>query len=373
MGALTFVPGVGFRQPGRRLAAPSSVQRDGLTLTVRELVCAPEGTDLTYDISDGSPGGACIIPGKGQNAFDAGRIAFRVGDQQHGGLMVRSARVIAGGMRYVCAGGALPIATEHLELNVTGGYYGDWSVPLDLVAFTADEGAMRSLDATATHEGITIHVRGISTTEAATALSIEITTDAPVPRICGLGGLHSRREGPTLLRLSDEHTRAYAEIAQPDAIQSGGPELAVFEPLAADARELELEVPFVYVEESLAPVAVPLPVEAPVDVNLGAYPIRVLSSGPAPDSRRRQNFGPALAIRLDLGDWHGNRRVLHPARATIDGQDRGVGWGNGINTTDPTPVDTIEIRPEPESPKLLTLAGGTVQVRGPWRVRFPRD
>ena len=197
-------------------------------------------------------------------------------------------------------------------------------------------------------------------------------TNAPVPRICGLGGLHSRREGPTLLRLSDEHTRAYAEIAQPDAIQSGGPELAVFEPLAADARELELEVPFVYVEESLAPVAVPLPVEAPVDVNLGAYPIRVLSSGPAPDSRRRRNFGPALAIRLDLGEWRGDRRLLYPARALIDGADRGIGWGNGINATDPTPVDTIEIRPEPESPKLLVLGGGTVQVRGPWRVSFPR-
>jgi hypothetical protein len=373
MGALTFVPGVGFRQPGVRLAAPSSVERDGLTLTVRELVCAPEGTDLTYDISDGSPGGTCIIPGKGQNAFDAGRIVFRVGDQQHGGLMLRSARVIAGGMRYVCAGGALPMATDHLELSITGGYYGDWSIPLDLVPFTADDGAMRSLDATATHEGITIHVRGISTTAAATALSSEMTSDAAVQRMCGLGGLHSRRDGPSLLRLRDEHARMYAEIAQPDAVESGGPALAVFEPLAADARELELEVPFVYVEESLAPVTVPLPVEAPVDLTLGAYPIRILSSGPAPDSRRRQNFGPALAIRLDLGQWHGDRRVLHPARATIDGQDRGIGWGNGINTTDPTPVDTIEIRPEPESPKLLTLAGGTVQVRGPWRVRFARD
>ncbi len=373
MGALTFVPGVGFRQPGLRLASPSSVQRDGLTLTVRELVCAPEGTDLTYDISDGSQGGACIIPGKGQNAFDAGRIVFRVGDQQHGGLMLRSARVIAGGMRYVCAGGALPMATDHLELSITGGYYEDWSVPLDLVPFTADEGAMRSLDATATHAGITIHVRGISTTQAATALSIEITSDAPIQRMCGLGGLHSRRDGPSLLRLFDEDAHTYAEIPQHDAVESGGPELAVFGPLAADAGELVLEVPFVYVEESLAPVAVPLPVEAPLDLTLGAYPIRVLSSGPAPDSRRRQNFGPALAIRLDLGEWRGDRRLLYPARALIDGADRGIGWGNGINATDPTPVDTIEIRPEPESPKLLVLGGGTVQVRGPWRVSFPRD
>jgi hypothetical protein len=278
MGALTFVPGVGFRQPGLRLASPSSVERGGLTLTVRELICAPEGTDLTYDISDGSQSGTCIIPGKGQNAFDAGRIVFRVGDQRHGGLMLRSARVIAGGMRYVCAGGQLPIATDHVELSVTGGYYGDWSIPLDLVHFTAEDGAMRSLDATATHEGITIHVRGISGTAAATALSIEMTSDTPIERMCGLGGLHSRRDGPSLLRLRDEHERTYAEIAQPDAIESGGPELAVFEPLAPDARELELEVPFVYVEESLAPVAVPLPVEAPLDQTLGAYPIRILSS-----------------------------------------------------------------------------------------------
>jgi hypothetical protein len=33
-------------------------------------------------------------------------------------------------------------------------------------------------------------------------------------------------------------------------------------------------------------------------------------------------------------------------------------------------VTTIEFRPDPESPKLLTLSGGTLQVRGPWRVKF---
>jgi hypothetical protein len=370
--ALTFVPGVGFRHPGVRLATTASAERDGLTLTVRELVSAPEGTDLTYDISDGSQGGACIIPGKGQNAFDAGRIVFRVADTEHGGMMLRSARVIAGGIRYVCAGGQpLRATTDHIELQVTGGYYGDWSVPLDLVAFTADEGALRKLDATATHAGISVHVRGISTTQAATALSIAMTSDAGAQRMCGLGGLHSMRDGPSRLRLRDEHGRTYAEVAQPDAVRDGGAELAVFEPLAVDANELELEVPFVYVDEALAPVSVSLPVHAPVDVMLGAYPIRVLSSGPAPDSRRRQNFGPALAIRLELGAWHGDRRVLYPTRATIDGQDRGMGWGDGINTTDPTPVTTIEFRPDPESPKLLTLSGGTLQVRGPWLLKFP--
>jgi len=85
----------------------------------------------------------------------------------------------------------------------------------------------------------------------------------------------------------------------------------------------------------------------------------------------RRNFGPALAVRLHLGGWQGDRRMLFPSRGLVDGSDLGLGYGNGIKATAPEPVDAIEIRmPDPNAPKMLTLIAPIVQVRGPWRIRF---
>jgi len=42
-----------------------------------------------------------------------------------------------------------------------------------------------------------------------------------------------------------------------------------------------------------------------------------------------------MAIALDLGDWQDDRRVLHPMRIRVDGTDRGIGYGNGMNAADP--------------------------------------
>lgn len=128
-----------------------------------------------------------------------------------------------------------------------------------------------------------------------------------------------------------------------------------------------------YVLEIETAVVVPLPVRETTSVMLGPYPIRIASTGEAPDSPRRRNFGSALAINLDLGGWRGDRRVLFPSHVLVDGQDRGIGYGNGINAVAPEPVDLIEVRmQEPLSVKQLTLLGATVQVRGPWRLTFAR-
>jgi len=57
---MAFLPGIGFRRAGVRLAAPVSVEHDGRTMTVLDLVATPEATDLTYEIAhfhgDANPG-----------------------------------------------------------------------------------------------------------------------------------------------------------------------------------------------------------------------------------------------------------------------------------------------------------------------------
>lgn len=376
----TFLPGVGFRSAGTRLARPASVVREGLTLTVRELVCTPEGTDLVYEITDGTQGAACLVPGPGPNRLDSFEtVTFRDGDTEHRllgpGPAQFSSLIIPGGVRRTITGGPVPTSLRNVEVHLRGGFYGEWSVPVDLVPFGADDaGRLRPLEASVSHDGITVRLRGMSVTDAATAIHFEVAGDARVQRFEGVGGLHGMRRGATNLALRDEHGRGYAELPQGDSTDSfSRSELAVFEPLAAHSRELELELPFVYVVERETPVVVPLPVQDPVSLMLGPYPIRILSTGEAPDSPRRRNFGPALAIHLDLGGWRGDRRVLFPSRALVDGEDHGIGYGNGINATAPEPVDLVEVRmPEPLSVKELTLLGVTVQVRGPWRLKFAR-
>lgn len=371
---LTFLPGVGFRQGGTRLAHETITERDGRRLIVRELVSTAEGTELTYEITDPEQGGTCVIPGGGPTILDGDMVTLRGAGQEYGSAFVTSSGVIVGGVRRTLRAPPLLSTVRTLELNVASSFFGEWTVPLELVPFGADGvGEMHPVTASATHEQVTIRVLGISETPDATALRFEAIAGGSAQGILGIGGLHGLRAGPNALLLRDDRGREYPEIAKQDFRESmDRRDLALFGGLAADARELELEVPFVCVEEPTAPVVVRLPVVEPVSVTFGRYAIRVLSTGDAPDSPRRRNFGPALAVRLDLGGWQGDRRVLFPTGVLVDGNNLGMGYGNGISGTSPEPVDTIEVRPAPSAPKLLTLIAPAVQVRGPWRVRFAR-
>ena len=372
--ALTFLPGIGFRQAGARLARETRVERDGRALTVTQFVSTPEGTDITYELADPAQTAACVVPGSGPSIFDPDRVTLRDGEREHGDAFVRSSGALVGGVRRQLQARPVPGDTRTIELHVVTAMFGEWSVPLELVPFGADgEGRLHTVDASATHEGITVHVRGISVTPEATAIRFE-ARGGPGTQIMGVGGLHGMRAGANELLLRDEHGREYAEMAKRDAREPmDRSDLAVFPPLAPDARELELVVPFVTVEEAKAPVVVNLPVTEPLPITFGRYAIRILRTGAAPDSPRRRNFGPALSVELDLGGWQGDRRVLFPSGVLVDGNNIGMGYGNGINASSPEPVDTVEVRmPDPERPKLLTLIAPVVQVRGPWRVRSAR-
>ena len=72
-----------------------------------------------------------------------------------------------------------------------------------------------------------------------------------------------------------------------------------------------------------------------------------------------------------VGGLHDRR--YGPSCLLVDGQNLGMGYGNGINAADPKPVETIEVRlADPLAVKRLTISGGTLQVLGPWNVGFPR-
>jgi hypothetical protein len=65
--------------------------------------------------------------------------------------------------------------------------------------------------------------------------------------------------------------------------------------------------------------------------------------------------------------------VLKPLEISVDGKACGMSYGRGMSAVDPEPLDYIETpREKPLEAKHITLTGTTVQIRGPWRIRFRR-
>jgi hypothetical protein len=381
-GGAIYLAGVGFREPGVRLETPVSLERDGRRLTVRKLVATADGTDLVYAFSlldeemkspdrMGRPGERVVVR-DGPNEYGSDPKAF--GESSvHGSKEGLPTWEVERRLRLV----PIPLELRRVELLLSGGKIGDWSIPIDLVPFGIEEPSSGRLtvDASDVHEGVTIAVKGIDVTAESTALSLDVAIDRPVMRPLSIGGLSGMREGVTAFTLRDDKGRVYHERARPGEgtpDPSGRTDVALFEPLPADARELELEVPFVYVDDEAGQVEIDVPVREPVAASLDRYAIRILSTGEA-DRTNPWNHGPALGIALDLGGWQGDRRVLKPLGIQVDGKACGMSYGRGMSAVAPEPLDYIETRLEkPLEAKHVTLTGTTVQVRGPWRVRFRR-
>jgi len=376
-GGDVYIANVGFRQGGVRLERPVSVEREGRTLTIVELVATEKGTDLLYEFT--------CLPDERKNPDILGRSSERVvlrdGEREYGGdpnAFGSSQTSAAKGWATERRVGLLPIPLEprRVELQLAGKVVGDWSVSLELVPFAADPTHEQlTLDASDTREGITITVRSIDASADATAIGLEVTIDPPVMTVLSIGGLDGMRDGVTALTLRDDLGRVFPERRRPEngsPDPSGRTDVALFDPLPVDARDLELEVPYVYVDRLEGRVEIDLPLREPVAASLGGCAVRILSAAEA-DRSKPWNHGPALGVALDLGGWQGDRRVLKPHGVEVDGKSGGMSYGRGMSAVAHEPLDYIETRLEkPLEAKHLTLTGSTVQVRGPWRVRFRR-
>lgn len=358
-----FIDRIGFRQPGLRLTRPATATNPaGRVLTVTELVSTAEGSDLIYEIEwhgeqDFHPQGDRVV--------------------LHGAATPEACR--PGGMNMAVRQGKL-VLTHNLpfvvgdipvELEVVGSE-GAWRVPLELEAYGADE-SMRELDASDTLHGITITVRGITTTSDATLVELAVSSGEPRRRV-DIGGLHGLRNEVTALRLRDALGRTYVEHARRDArdqlADPSGADAAVFDPLLADAGDLTLEAPYVSVNDFETSVDISLPVREPTDVTLGGARLRVLQTRET-EMDARNYRGPAIAVDLDP-DWHEDRRVIWPMQAKIDGTVAVVGTGGGIFAPAPEPLASLTIPcAAPADARMLTLRSAYIHLRGPWRIAIP--
>lgn len=372
---MTFLESVGFREPGLRLAAPVSVEREGRRITVQQLVATPAGTDLVYDFSEDV--GCCVPWGSDLERFE--QVTIRAGEMTVGfdhGPMNTSVR--PGRIERSLVLRPIPQVLRRVDVLLKSDALGEWSIPVELVPYPTDTDSVSAeIDASDTRHGVTITARTIVADTERTLIRLESSAEGHL-WVRGLGGLsHGMRDGSTVFTMRDQTGRAYRERNRPDARdqfldRSGGADIAEFGPLADDALELELEVPFVCAVDREARIEFDTPVTTPFDVAFSDIPVRVLGTD-RPDASDRRHGGAAIGVTFDWGGWHGDRRVVMPEMPRVDGQMVGLGFGRGILATEPTTLDYVTVATQkPDAPHSVSFQGAVLQLRGPWRIRFTR-
>ena len=376
---LVYVPGVGFRPAtgGLRLRAPLTVERGGRTLTVRRLVSTELATELSFDVTG--------LDTPWQDAMRQVSTTLRddAGHAYGPGRSWSSTMAIARGIRLTAAFEPLPSALRRVELIVaeSGGQVSAW---LDLEPLESSGLPMRrSVNASDTKHGVTLRVTGIAFSEKATVVDLEAVASSGIRWIRGIGAFMGIRRGPTKLTLRDDKGRAVVEDdpVLPPRDPTGRTDVAVFTTVAADAAAFDLEIEYIYAEESDGEASFTVPVKAPLDLRFGAHPVRVIATsivGPDVSSSGTQDPArdlPGLRVDLDLGDWHDDRRLLQPGRVLIDGTDHGFRWiptaGRGPTNAQQTNYVVVPMA-DPATARSVTLRCPTVHLRGPWRIHFER-
>jgi hypothetical protein len=366
-----YLAEIGFRPAGVRLAAPVHATDGARTLTLTELIATPQGTDLTYYLTG-------LTGNEGEDARKE-LVAVRSEDDER--VVTQGTFLLSGSDRRVVprrinSSKVIPQWSGPVLVSIGVSGVGEFLLGAQLKPFGPEtETPRREVNASATHEGITVTVRGVGAAREETA--IEIEAEVPEGDCCaGIGGYAGHRLGPTALSLMDERGRVYMERWQEPG-RCDHATLALFQPVHPEARELELGIPYVFVEEQVSTEAVELPVTGPVQLQLGRYRIRVLGTAlVAGDPRAGQpRFRePALGVDVDLGGWQGDRRVLSPGPVLIDGDFCNLGYRGrpGMDARQPEPAERLEIFGDRAlTGKTLAFRRPAIQVRGPWRLRIP--
>lgn len=365
--ARVFLPDLGFRPAGVRLARSTTSSRD---LTVMQLVATDEGVDLAYELTHNVPPDddartreSIVVRNDGRETqLTDGVVAVWSKD----GVWRRSLR-----SRRV-----MPVAPGPVEVQVALKDVGEWKVAGELVRF-GEDAESRALEASDTRHDITVRVRSLTISRDMTAIELSASTSADGAIVAGIGALSHIRLGPNALSLRDQDLRVFAERPlepRHDNLPYDYESIATFPPLPPDARRLELEVPFVFVDERYEQMTFDVPVSTPHHAAYGRYPTTVLRTYVLDGSRvLPPRGGPALGVDIDFGGWHGERRVLAPSRVLLDGAAAGMSYVNRFDMRTPEPLHQFAISTErPADAARVTLLGVRVQVHGPWRMQFDR-
>ena len=376
-----LIPGLGIRDCSPAslvMATPTTVSREGITLTVTRFLSADGETQIRAEFSSlPAPPPATLGGGVRLSLVGAdGRVNAPPRGTSQGLMVGGSEQAATFGYSIEGTFPALAPGTRTVVVRVEGpAPVGSWQVQVPVVALNEAALALPGPGGQPlTLHGITLQVTSVAVDRSGVAL--RVTADAN-PAL-GVVQEIRRSDYPGYLELRDEHGQTYRERQPPPRASwrnAAGPLTSdiLLPPLSDDARSGTLIVPFVKLREpgGAATLRVPIasrpageliPLDIPLIVN--GYAFRVIGATLVDDR------GPKVLLKVDLGEWHEGRKLIEPGWAEIDGQRVGDAnrWGGDVS-------QAFEITIRPPTPVgdevVITFHEPIVAVQGPWAVDVP--
>jgi hypothetical protein len=379
---VVFIPGRGF-MPARSLGTRSNVvvERDGLTFT-GAVVPDRDGVRVIFTVR-----GVKTDEKPGPYGFTAVNATARVSDDRR--------RVVAGRARWT-TGAVLRFEdsptlnwtlvleppepdARHLSLEFDGPA-GDWKVDLPLESIDHEGISGHSIDVRDHKLGVTLAARAVARSAEMTAVELEAFVDPPSTEqgwarryVLGIGAsLHSGRLCGDQVVLRDEAGTVHLEGGHPIPEQVGGKqrEAVVFPALPEEVRRGTIEVDLVWVHEGKEEeLSVPVPGEAELTVAGCTGHVTVTRVVPREGQFPHLLDGPARsAVHIETRpeDPEAERQLVYvpPTENTRVGMTVSHCVGQR---------PTVEIPETTQQLSAVTFRGGTVQVRGRWRLEVPAE
>ena len=382
---LVFVPNVGFRLATGAMASPNVVvEQAGRTLTAgvtsdrdgAEIRMTVSGIDEVLDFRQSR-----VVHAPVRVTDDRGRVMEERSQRYH--VNSHLYRLMEGPTRFqrMVALDRIEPDARAIEIVMTGGA-GDWRFTIPIERQSASGARARPTAAIDVHQGIAIEAPLVARSESITAIELQAyfvdDSDAAegIKRtIEGIGCLsHTRGLGQDLLMLRDSTGRHHLEHArgiQDSAGRGRRREVAIFEPMPADAVSASFEIPYVVIcEMSDETVLVPVPAESEVTLAGCRAHVTTTRVSRSSDSTAEHPSpieglnGPRVRIVITPSDSDAERQLV--SCGVMESNDRGM-TVSMVRSGPPV----IEVPDPSDDSAHVTFRGPRIRVAGPWKLEVP--
>ena len=380
-GELVFIPDRGF-MPARARGTRANVivERDGMTFT-GAVVPDRDGVRVIFTVRGvqtelvAGPYGFTSIDARATVADDRGRVLPNRPRWQTGAVLRFED---APTLHWTLILEPPEPDARHLLLTFDGPA-GEWNVVLPLDDEIEHIGVpTRSLAVTDHQLGITLACRAVARSDALTAIELEAYLDPPSvgegwarSYVLGIGAsMGGGRLCGDQVVLRDDSGTIHFERGRSIAEPTGGKqrEAVLFPAIPSTARTATIEIDLVWVHEGTE-AGVTIPVPGDTQVTLAGCTSRVAVTRIAPREGAFPHVagGPvrsAIHVETIPLEADADRQLVYvpPAENTRVGMTVSHCVGQ---------LPTVEIPETTEELSAITVRGGTVQLRGRWRLRIP--
>lgn len=378
---LVFLPGRGF-MPAYALGTRANVvvERDGKTFT-GGVIPDRDGIRVIFTVSgivtDLKPGpyGSTSVTSNARVVDDQGRaVAGRPRWTSGASLRFDPSPTLH---HHLVLDRPRPDA-RHLDLTFDGPA-GEWNVRLPLEPIEHEGIPGRTIEAVDHERGVTLAARAVARSAQTTVIEVEAYPDPPSTAegwarsyVMGIGPTASPgRLSDRQIGLRDDAGNVHRERGMPVPEQTGGKqrEAVLFGALPDSVQRGTVEVELVWVHEGTdATVTVPVPGEADITIAGCTGHATVTRVTPREGQFPHLPDGPARsAIHIETRplDPDADRQLVYLPPA-----DQRIGT---TVTHCAGQLPTVEIPETTEQLAAVTFRGGTIQVRGPWRLEIPLE